>query len=67
MSAKRAIAPLLVGAMAAAVASAEIGDWIHVPSTISPEAREALRSLDPSFLEMKLPAADDSEGWSQIQ
>ena len=64
---KKTIALCLVGNLGAAVASADVGNEIHVPATVSPEARRELRALDPSFLETKLPAPDDVEGWTQTQ
>ena len=66
-SVKSVAVAILTATIAASVASADVEDWIHVPSTISPEAQSALRSLAPQFLEMKVPASDDSEAWSQLQ
>ena len=61
------IALCMTATLGAAVASAEVDNWIHVPTTVSPAAQDALRSLDPSLLETKLPEPGDVEGWKKVQ
>lgn len=43
------------------------GSYVHVPETVSPEAKAFLRTLKDPALKPAFPRADDIEGWKKLQ
>ena len=42
-------------------------ETLHVPATISTEARAALEAMGPGFKAVQLPAPDQTDAWKEVQ